>query len=102
MEMVSIEVLRGDYGRPVRSTRVDGPTVRSTCIWCPCPYPDYEIAPVSKNTYASNTEMCAAYVEGDKPIMAVIQTVRKAGMNEDMSLEDLVEARSYAERVGFC
>ena len=101
MEMVSIEILRGDYVRPVR-TRVDGPTVRSTCIWCPCPDPDYEIALVSKNTYASNTEMSAAYVGGDKSIMAVIQKVRKEGMNEDMSLEDLVEARSYAERVGFC
>ena len=67
-----------------------------------CQDPDYEIALVSKNTYASNTEMTAAFMEGDKSIMAVIQKVRKEGMNEDFSLEDLVEATSYAERVGFC
>jgi hypothetical protein len=103
--MVSIEELRGDYGRPVRSTCLGGDfgsPRRLTCIWSPCPDPDYEIALVSENTYASNTEMCAAFVEGDKSIKAVIQKVRKEGMNEDLSLEDLVEARSYAERVGFC
>ena len=89
MEMVSIDVLRGDYGRPVRST----------CIRCPCRDPDYEIALVSKNPYASNTEMLAAYVEGDKSITAVIQKVLKEGMNEDTAMEDMEEARSYGARV---
>ena len=67
-----------------------------------CPDPDYEIALVSKNIYAANTEMCAAFVDGDKCIIAVIQKVWKEGMSEDLTLEALVEARSYAERVGFC
>ena len=104
MEMVSIEVLRGEVPHvlpTLRPTRVDAPGVRSTCIWAPCQDPDYEIALVSKNTYASNTEMTAAYVEGDKSIMATIQKVRQAGMGEDLTPEDYEEARSYGESVGF-
>ena len=82
-------------------TRVDAPGVRSTCIWAPCQNPDCEIALVSNITYASSTEMKAAYVKGDTSVMATIQKVRQAGMGEDLTVEDYVDGRSYAESTGF-
>jgi len=98
-EMVSLEQLISGY---VPRTRLDGPGVRSTCIFCPCKDPDYEVALISENTYASNTEKLAAFMEGDTSIRAVIQKVRHAGMREDLTPEDYEEARSYAEAAGFC
>ena len=100
--LVVPEVLRGDYGRLVRHTPVQVAGVRSRCIWCRCPDPDYEIALFSDNTYATYTEMCAAFMEGDRFVMATIQKVWKDGDSEDLIVQDYVDARSYAERTGFC
>ena len=100
--LVVPEVLRGDYGRLVRHTPVQVAGVRSRCIWCRCPDPDYEIALFSDNTYATYTEMCAAFMEGDRFVMATIQKVWKEGVSEDLTVQDYVDARSYAKRTGFC
>ena len=93
-EMVSLEQLISGY---VPRTRLDGPGVRSTCIVCPCKDPDYEVAVISENTYASNKEMCAAFVEGDPAIRAVMQ--KYSEMGEDLTAEDYEDATSYADSV---
>ena len=46
--------------------------------------------------------MCAAFMEGDRFVMGTIQKVWKEGVSEDLTVQDYVDARSYAERTGFC
>ena len=44
--------------------------------------------------------MCVAFMEGD--VNATIHKFWKERVSEDLTVQDYVDAKSYAKRTGFC
>ena len=95
------------YQSPFKSIHDTGPTrvnalgVRSKAVLLPCMGPNYNYVLISRISYPSNTAMWAAFQKGDPKVRCTIQKHRQPGMGDDLTVADHLDAKNYAESIGF-